>query len=82
MVVHVRRQRFDVFIGRPSTFGNPFVIGRDGTRAEVIAKYRAHLLGSPELLEAAKKELRGRVMGCFCPPLPCHGHVLSEIVNA
>lgn len=82
MVVNARRERFDVYVGRPSKFGNPFLIGKDGTRAEVIEKYRAHLLASPGLLEAAKTELRGKTLGCFCAPLPCHGHVLSEIANA
>jgi len=30
-----------IYVGRPSKWGNPFVIGRDGSRDEVIAKYRA-----------------------------------------
>ena len=38
-VVHCRRERYDVYVGRPSPWGNPFVIGRDGTREEVVAKY-------------------------------------------
>jgi hypothetical protein len=40
-VVHCKREPYDVYIGRPSKWGNPFQIGRDGTRDEVIAKYRA-----------------------------------------
>jgi len=32
-----------VYIGRPSLLGNPFQIGRDGTREDVIAKYRVWL---------------------------------------
>jgi hypothetical protein len=40
-VVHVKRAAYDVYIGRPSPFGNPFVIGRDGERAAVIGRYRA-----------------------------------------
>ena len=28
-----------IYIGRGSKWGNPFVIGKDGTRAEVIEKY-------------------------------------------
>jgi hypothetical protein len=31
------------YVGRPSPLGNPWVIGRDGTREEVLAKYRAWL---------------------------------------
>ncbi len=43
-VVHCKRERYDVYIGRPGPWGNPFVIGRDGTREQVIAKYRTWLL--------------------------------------
>lgn len=38
-VVHCKKEPYDVYIGRPSKWGNPFVIGKDGTREEVIAKY-------------------------------------------
>jgi len=50
-VVNLRRgHQYHIFIGRGSPWGNPFHIGRDGTRAEVIEKYRQWLLGQPELL--------------------------------
>jgi hypothetical protein len=71
----------DVFIGRPSKWGNPFVIGRDGDRAEVVARYRRWIADQPELL-AALPELRGRRLVCFCAPLPCHGDVLAELADA
>lgn len=80
-MVHISREEFDVFIGRPSKWGNPFVIGRDGTRARVIERYREWLAGQPELL-AALPELRGKVLGCFCAPLACHGDVLAALANA
>jgi len=48
--VHCKRERFDVYIGRPSRFGNPFVVGRDGTRDECIALYRQWLQTQPQLL--------------------------------
>lgn len=70
-----------VFIGRPSKWGNPFHIGRDGTRAEVIEKYRAWIQTQPALL-ADLHELRGRTLICFCKPLPCHGDVLAELADA
>jgi len=70
-----------VYIGRPTKWGNPFVIGRDGTRAEVIAKYRAHLLRSERLI-AARPELRGKDLVCWCAPEACHGDVLVEFANA
>lgn len=70
-----------VFIGRPSRWGNPFVIGKHGTREEVIALYRQWLVLHPELYIAAKTELRGRDLVCLCSPLACHGDILLEIAN-
>ena len=74
------KQPFDVYIGRPSKWGNPFVLGRNGTRAQVVAQYRRYLLGQPALL-ALLGELAGKRLGCFCAPRPCHGDVLAELVN-
>lgn len=72
-----------VYIGRPSKWGNPFQIGRDGTRDEVVAKHRAWLaLESNEPARAAaRRELRGRDLVCFCAPKACHGDALLEIAN-
>ena len=71
-----------VYIGRPSKWGNPFAIGPGRTRAQAIELYREHLKNNPELVEAAKKELKGRNLVCFCSPSPCHGDVLLEVANA
>lgn len=71
-----------VYIGRPSPWGNPFVIGNDGTRADVIAKYREWLLAQPAKIEQAKRELAGKDLVCFCAPQGCHGDVLLEVANA
>lgn len=79
-VVHCKRARYDVYIGRPSKWGNPFVIGRDGTRAQVIEKYRAFVLSSAPML-AALPELHGKILGCWCAPQSCHGDVLAELAN-
>jgi hypothetical protein len=75
------RADHDVYVGRPSKWGNPFVIGRDGDRREVVRKYREWLLTQPELL-AALPELRDKVLACWCAPLPCHADVLVELANA
>lgn len=69
-----------IYIGRPSKWGNPFVIGRDGSRAEVVAKYRAWIVAQPALM-AVLDELRGRDLVCWCAPLACHGDVLIELAN-
>lgn len=75
-----KRNPHDVYIGRPSKWGNPFVIGLDGSRADVIKKYRHWVLYQPRLM-AALPELKDKVLGCFCHPLHCHGDVLAELVN-
>lgn len=68
----------DYYIGRPSPFGNPFVIGRDGSREDVVRKYADWLLGRPDLM-ARLPELRGKVLVCWCAPEMCHGHVLQMV---
>jgi hypothetical protein len=67
-VVHCKRESYDVYVGRGrgSRWGNPFKSPDDGTREEVIAKYERWLLNQPELV-AALPELRGKVLGCWCP---------------
>lgn len=79
-VVHCKRENYDVYIGRGSKWGNPFVIGKDGSREEVVEKYREYLLSKPELLSDLG-ELRGKVLGCWCHPKLCHGDVLVEILK-
>lgn len=69
-----------VYVGRPGKWGNPFVIGRDGTRDEVIAKYRAWIVTQPARM-AALAELRGKDLVCWCAPLPCHADVLLDLAN-
>lgn len=86
-VVHCMREPFDIYIGRrhlnfaASIWGNPFHEGLNGTREEVIAKYRIWLLKQPQLLDQLQ-QLRGKVLGCWCHPKPCHGDVLLELANA
>jgi hypothetical protein len=81
VVVNVRTDRCDVYVGRPSKWGNPFVIGRDGNRKEVIVKYEAWILGEVELLRCLP-ELAGKKLGCWCAPQPCHAEVLKELVDS
>ncbi|CAF4325311.1 unnamed protein product, partial [Adineta steineri] len=63
-------------------WGNPFVIGKDGDRSDVIRKYRNWIMRQPDLLSRAKIELRGRRIACWCKPEACHGDVLAEIADA
>ena len=84
-VVHCRKERYDIYIGRPGRWGNPYshlpnttAQFRVSTRAEAIRKYREYILSSPQLL-ADVKSLKGKVLGCWCKPLSCHGDILKEL---
>jgi hypothetical protein len=67
-------------ITRPSRWGNPFVIGRDGDRDAVIAMFRKELwsrIKSGEIATADIAALHGKQLVCVCSPKPCHGDVLA-----
>jgi len=89
LVVHCKRGAFDVYVGRPSKWGNPFS-HLNGTlakftvknRDEAISQYRAWIMTQPDLIATAKVELKGKRLGCWCHPLPCHASVLAEIANS
>jgi hypothetical protein len=87
VVNRMHTQIYDVYIGRPSKWGNPFkiggahpVTGRPMTRTDVIDLYEQHLLQSPTLLRALP-EVRGKILGCWCPPKACHGHVIARYAD-
>lgn len=79
-IVHCKKEPYDVYIGRPSKWGNPYIIGKDGTREEVIQKYEEHVRSS-KILMRALPSLEGKVLGCWCPPRPCHGEVLIKLLE-
>lgn len=66
-----------VYIGRPSKWGNPFIIGKDGNRYEVIEKFIKYLVSSELFNEL--DELKNKHLLCWCDPKPCHGHVLVNL---
>ncbi|GAB2992518.1 hypothetical protein GCM10027184_53510 [Saccharothrix stipae] len=78
LVVHCKQAPYDVYIGRPSKWGNPFKIGSDGTREQVIDRYEQWLLKQPDLV-AALGELTDMTLGCWCAPHRCHGEVLARL---
>ncbi len=79
-VVHFKREKYDIYIGRPSMWGNPYEIGVHGTREEVIAKYEQYLLNNKNLLDNLGS-LKGKVLGCWCHPKHCHGDILCKYVS-
>ncbi|QNN23555.1 DUF4326 domain-containing protein [Planctomycetales bacterium ZRK34] len=94
-VVHVKHHDFDVYGGRQVTirrkqgtiflarspFANPFVVGRHGTRDQVIAQFRPHFLSRIDLMRQARRELAGQRVACWCAPEACHLDVVAAVVN-
>lgn len=87
-VVHCKKEPYDVYIGRPSKWGNPWshkkgtlARFRCETREEAIEKYIDWLLTQDDLLLEIKTELKGKILGCWCDPSPCHGHILEKLAN-
>jgi len=84
-VVNLRNDEYDVYIGRPSIFANPFKIGPDGGREMVIEKFKVYFLDKIEKdgnFRQAVLQLRGKRLGCFCYPLSCHGSVIAEWLDS
>ena len=71
-----------VKVDRSTRWGNPFRPGEDGieTIDEAVRAYRRWLAKNPELERAARAELAGRNLACWCPlDGPCHADVLLEL---
>lgn len=73
-----------------SPYHNPYKIGRDGDRQEVIQKYAGYLESHPELVEQARRDFVGKKrLGCWCKTdglaefenYVCHGDVLLAMVS-
>lgn len=86
-VVHCKKKPFDIYIGRPSRWGNPFSSKpstlakfRVETVDEALDRYEAWLPTQPDLM-ASLGELKGKVLGCWCSPGPCHGHILAHFAD-
>jgi hypothetical protein len=87
-VVHCRREPYDVYIGRAvprfglgrSLWANPFAMTRGASRAQVIEAFETWIVRQPQRM-ARIGELRGKVLGCWCKPKPCHGDTLARLAD-
>ena len=71
-----------VVVSRPSRWGNPYTIAVHG-RVKAVALYRRRLVENPGLVEAARRELAGKDLACWCRPGElCHADVLLEVANS
>lgn len=88
-VVNCKTDKYDIFVGRPSKWGNDWS-HKYGTakyhvdsREEAVERYKQFIYSRPELIELCKKELKNKVLGCFCyPQTPCHAEILADIANS
>lgn len=88
-VAHISRQPAHVeaskvlYVGRPSDYGNPYKIGRDGDRDEVILKFKAWWLHPSQeaLRKRALHECKDKTLLCWCFPEACHADVIAEYIN-
>jgi hypothetical protein len=90
-VVHCKKEKYDVYCGRPSKWGNPFTHIKDKktlakyikpTRDEAVDAYREYIEnGDGKHLLKDLHELKDKVLGCWCHPKKCHGDILAELVE-
>ena len=80
-VVNKYKEKYTVYIGRGSIFGNPFVMGKDGSREEVINLYRHYVTQNLDVYKAICNLPKDAILGCFCKPQKCHGDVIVELYN-
>jgi hypothetical protein len=86
-VVHFKKEEYDIYIGRPSIWGNPYS-HKEGTlaefkvssRKEAVEKFEEYLLSNKELMDKLP-ELKNKTLGCWCKPSQCHGDVLKKYVD-
>ena len=82
-VVNLRSEAYDMYIGRGSIFGNPYRIGKDDRQA-VLAKYKEYFykrVNIDMVFKNAVLNLKGKVLGCYCKPLACHGDIIIEYLE-
>ena len=88
-VVHCKKEEYDVYIGRPSKWGNPFshkegttAQFKTDTREQAVAKYSVWItMGEGKHLLDDLHELKGKTLGCWCMPKMCHGQILAILAD-
>lgn len=79
-VVNIHHSDYDVYIGRPSKWGNPYRLGSSMSKAQAIALYEKY--AREHFTETDLAEIRGKRLGCFCAPASCHGDVLVRLADS
>lgn len=79
-VVHCKKDEYDVYIGRPSEWGNQFNIGPHEDRRTVVKKYGLWVADRLDMILKIP-ELKDKVLGCWCKPELCHGDILAALAD-
>lgn len=81
VAVNLKREGYDVYIGRGSKWGNPFAMKNysDAERVRVCEEYETYFWTTD--LPNQLHELKGKRLGCYCKPKQCHGDFLAKLVN-
>lgn len=87
-VVHCKRHPYNIYGARPGPYGNPFShkLGtlaryRVATRDEAVERHVEWFLSNPDLIEQVKREMTGKVIGCWCAPQRCHCDIYARVCN-
>jgi hypothetical protein len=80
LIKWAQKQQLYTLIDRRTPWGNPFIVGQHGDRDRVCDMYAAYLEQLPPL-QRRLHELKGRVLGCHCFPLRCHGNELIAAIE-
>lgn len=86
-VVNLKREKYNVYIGRPGKgedgyFGNPFDQYKRADNIALFHRYFYFRLNTDPVFRKGVEALKGKILGCFCKPLDCHGDVIQEYVDA
>lgn len=90
-VVNINHDRCEIYIGRGGPFGNPYVVGKHGQRAEVLSKFAAYFKARLDKDSAFKDQvaaLKDKTLGCFCAyengfrgEFRCHGQIIAGYLD-
>ena len=70
----------NVYVGRPSKWGNPFKISSKNSRQDVVELFRQFIPLNKNRVESVG-QLKGKVLGCWCAPNLCHAEVLHQLAG-
>jgi hypothetical protein len=95
-VVNLKHEKYDIYIGRKGHgqsgyFGNPIRIGSlcmcgsihktGGSTIQCYRRYFLRRIEDDEMFRQSIMTLKGKTLGCFCKPNPCHGDVIKEYLD-